>query len=72
VEFGEPGLELLPEEAISTSTRTLLASLWVADPGGGGPWEWRTLGTADRYRLYVTCTFMYVKVLQYGIPFKVT
>jgi len=37
VEFGEPGLDLLPEEAISTSTRTLLASLWVANPGDGGP-----------------------------------
>jgi len=37
VEFGEPGLDLLPEEAISTSTRTLLANLGVADPGDGGP-----------------------------------
>jgi len=36
VEFGEPGLDLLPEEAISTS-KTLLASLGVADPGDGGP-----------------------------------
>jgi len=45
VEFGEPGLDLLPEEAISTSTRTLLASLGlgVADPGDGGLWGWRTL-----------------------------
>ena len=34
VEYGEPGLDLRPEEAISTSTRTLLAS-----PGGGGPWD---------------------------------
>jgi len=33
VEFGEPRLDLRPEEAISTSTRTLLASLGVADPG---------------------------------------
>ena len=30
VEFGEPGFDLLPEEAISTSTRTLLASLGMA------------------------------------------
>ena len=34
MEYGEPGLDLRPEEAISTSTRTLLAS-----PGGGGPWD---------------------------------
>jgi len=37
VEFGEPGLDLPPEEAISTSTRTLLASLGVGEPGDGGP-----------------------------------
>jgi len=37
VEFGESGLDLLPEEAISTSTRTLLASLGVGDPGDGEP-----------------------------------
>ena len=43
MEFGEPGLDLLPEEAISTSTRTLLASLEVADPGDGGPWGWRAV-----------------------------
>jgi len=36
VKFGEPGLDLLPEEAICTSTKTLLASLGVADPGDGG------------------------------------
>jgi len=36
VKFRELGLDLLPE-AISTSTRTLLASLGVADPGDGGP-----------------------------------
>jgi len=47
VEFGEPGLDLLPEEAISTSTKTLLASLGLADPGDGGPWGWRTLWMAD-------------------------
>ena len=39
MEFGEPGLDLLPEEAISTSTRTLLAT----KPGGGGPWGWRAV-----------------------------
>jgi len=55
VEYGEPGLDLLPEEAISTSTRTLLASPGVADPGDGKPgrgglWGWRTLGMAGRYR----------------------
>jgi len=38
VEFGEPGLDLLPEKAISTPTRTLLASLGLG---------WRTLGMAD-------------------------
>jgi len=36
VKFGEPGLDLLPEEAISTSSRTLLASLGMADPGMAG------------------------------------
>ena len=41
VEYGEPELDLRPEEAIFTSTRTL----WQA--WGGGPWEWRTLGMAD-------------------------
>jgi len=43
VKFGEPGLDLLPEEAICTSTRTLLASLGVADPEDGGPWGWRAV-----------------------------
>ena len=47
MEYGEPGLDLLPEEAISTSTRTLLASPGVADPGNGGPWGWRAV--TDNY-----------------------
>jgi len=42
VEYGEPGLDLLLQEAVSTSTRTLLAS-----PGDGGPWGWRTMGMAS-------------------------
>jgi len=49
VEFGEPGLDLLPEEAISTSTRTLLASPGVEYPGDGGPWGWRAV---TRYTAY--------------------
>jgi len=50
VEFGEPGLDLLPEEAISTSTRTLLASLGVADPGDGGPWGWRAVTLVRQHK----------------------
>ena len=26
-------------------------TLGVTDPGSGGPWEWRTLGVAGRHRI---------------------
>ena len=53
MEFGEPGLDLRPEEAISTSTstRTLLASPGVADPGDGhGVADWRAVAFSSSIR----------------------